>query len=127
MVPRSAQIWSGQSQKNRFMKLVMLRAHSPAGRLHKPLEAELRHDKINSDPERNTMKTDTERVLTVLLALALALLAITAFALARAQQRYTAANGIRLNEVANGSHNETLSVGAMYVSNPDRSPVGINR
>ena len=39
------------------------------------------------------MRRDTERVLTVLLALALALLAITAFALARAQQR------IRLNEV----------------------------
>ena len=54
-------------------------------------------------PERNTMKTDTERVLTVLLALALALLAITAFALDRAQQRYTAAHGIRLNEVANGT------------------------
>jgi hypothetical protein len=26
-----------------------------------------------------------------------------------------------------GSHNETLSVVAMCVSNPDRSPVGINR
>ena len=37
------------------------------------------------------MRKDTERVLTVLLALALALLAVTAFALARAQQRYTAA------------------------------------
>ena len=37
------------------------------------------------------MKKDTERVLTVLLALALALLAITTFALARAQQRYTVA------------------------------------
>jgi len=37
------------------------------------------------------MRKDTERVLTVLLALALALLAITTFALARAQQRYTAA------------------------------------
>ena len=65
------------------------------------------------------MRKDTERVLTVLLALALALLAITAFALARAQQR------IRLNEVPNGTH-ETVSV-AMCVSNPDRSPVGINR
>ena len=43
------------------------------------------------------MRKDTERVLTVLLALALALLAITAFALARAQQR------IRLNDVANGT------------------------
>jgi hypothetical protein len=26
-----------------------------------------------------------------------------------------------------GTHNETLSVVAMRVSNPDRSPVGINR
>jgi hypothetical protein len=50
---------------------------------------------------------DTERVLTVLLALALALLAITAFALARAQQR------IRLNEIANGTH-ETVSGSAAY-------------
>ena len=66
------------------------------------------------------MRKDTERVLTVLLGLALALLAITAFALARAQQR------IRLNEVANGTH-ETVSAVAMCVSNPDRSPVGINR
>ena len=63
------------------------------------------------------MRKDTERVLTVLLALALALLAITAFALARAQQR------IRLNEVANSTHDETLSVAAMCVCNPDRSPV----
>ena len=47
--------------------------------------------KTYSNPERNTMRTDTERVLTVLLALALALLTITTFALARAQQRYTAA------------------------------------
>jgi Tfp pilus assembly protein PilX len=37
------------------------------------------------------MRTDREQVLMVLLALALVLLAITAFALARAQQRYTAA------------------------------------
>jgi hypothetical protein len=66
-------------------------------------------------------------VLTVLLALALALLAITAFALARAQQRYTAANGIRVNEVANGTHDERLSVVAVRVNNPDRSPVAINR
>jgi Tfp pilus assembly protein PilX len=44
------------------------------------------------------MRKDTERVLTVLLALALTLLAITAFALAKAQQR------IRLNEIANGTH-----------------------
>ena len=44
-----------------------------------------------ANPEGNTMRTDTERVLTVLLALALALLATTAFELARAQQRYTAA------------------------------------
>ena len=50
-----------------------------------------------SNPERNTMRTDTERVLTVLLALALALLAITAFALARAQQRYTAARWYQAN------------------------------
>ena len=50
---------------------------------------------------------DTERVLTVLLALALALLAITAFALARAQQR------MRLNEIANGTH-ETVSGSAAY-------------
>ena len=50
---------------------------------------------------------DTERVLRVLLALALALLAITAFALARAQQR------IRLNEIANGTH-ETVSGSAVY-------------
>ena len=42
-------------------------------------------------PERNAVRTDTERVLTVLLALALALLTITTFALAKAQQRYTAA------------------------------------
>ncbi len=74
----------------RFMKFVTLRA-THRGDLHKPLETEIRHDKINPDPERNTMRTDTERVLTVLLALALALLAITAFALARAQQRYMAA------------------------------------
>jgi len=66
------------------------------------------------------MRKDTERVLRVLLALALALLAITAFALARAQQR------IRLNEIANGTH-ETVSVAAMRVNNPDRSPVEINR
>jgi hypothetical protein len=26
-----------------------------------------------------------------------------------------------------GTHNETLSVAAMCVNNPDRSPVGINR
>ena len=64
------------------------------------------------------MRKDTERVLRVLLALALALLAITAFALARAQQR------IRVNEIANGTH-ETLSIAAMRISNPDRSPVGI--
>ena len=64
------------------------------------------------------MRKDTERVLRVLLALALALLAITTFALARAQQR------IRLNEIANGTH-ETVSVAAMCVNNPDCSPVGI--
>ena len=49
------------------------------------------------NPERNTMRTDTERVLTVLLALALALLAITAFALDRAQQRYTAVRWYQAN------------------------------
>ena len=48
------------------------------------------------------MRTGTERVLTVLLALALALLAMTAFALARAQQRYTAAQWYQASEVANG-------------------------
>ena len=42
------------------MKFVTLRAHSPTrGDLHKPLETEIRHDKINPDPERNTMRTDT--------------------------------------------------------------------
>ena len=75
------------------------------------IEAEIR--RTGADRQ---MRKDTERVLTVLLGLALALLALTAFALARAQQR------IRLNEVANGTH-ETVSVVAMCVSNPDRSPV----
>jgi len=32
------------------IRSVQERAHSPTGRLHKPLETEIRHDKINPDP-----------------------------------------------------------------------------
>ncbi len=59
---------------------------------------------------------ETERVLTVLLALALVLLAITAFALARAQQH------IRLNEIAKETH-ETVSGSAAYCAS---GPAGVS-
>ena len=56
MVPRSARIWSGQPEKkNRFIEIrsAQDRAYShPPGDYDKPLETEIRHDKINPRPLR---------------------------------------------------------------------------
>jgi hypothetical protein len=53
MVPRSARIWSSQSKLKKpvyEIRSAQNRAYSPTGRLHKPLETEIRDDKINPDP-----------------------------------------------------------------------------
>jgi hypothetical protein len=52
MVPRSARIWNGQPNKKPVYEIrsAQNKAYSHTGRLHKPLEAEIRHDKINPDP-----------------------------------------------------------------------------
>jgi len=53
MVPRSARIWSGQLKYKKpvyEIRSAQKREQSPTGRLHKPLETEIRHDKINPDP-----------------------------------------------------------------------------
>jgi len=53
MVPRSAPIWSSQPKKKPIYETRSAQngAYSPTGRLHKPLETEIRHDKINPDPD----------------------------------------------------------------------------
>ena len=51
MVPRSARIWSSQPKEPVYeIRSAQNRASSHTGRSHKPLETEIRHDKINPDP-----------------------------------------------------------------------------
>ena len=52
MVLRSARIWNGPTQTKPVYEIrnAHSRAYSPTGRLHKPLETEIGHDKINPNP-----------------------------------------------------------------------------